>query len=487
MALRYLSTGTFPDLYVTVRGSIMEILASTGVEGTIAIADDAPGSRLEASGGLWYGDCGYLTTAQHTALVGAGVYGSLALNARASLNGSQVVWRGQGVGWVDESRKPDTLPVSSITAVYIGDSQTQGANIYFAGSNRSQVQAASPWPTYMAAASGGRITFLRNVGIGGQRSDQMLARFDVDVLSLDPDTVFIAASINNTGLSTLKPDIIEMVRRCRAYRSARCPSGVRPILVTTPPTGSYDGTYPASGGDAQKISDMNNWKREYAAANGLGLIDAYSFFVDPTGTYKNGATSTDAVHPSFAWQKLWGQFAWDSIKAMFTVAPPTLLPQANNDPNNLFTNAMLLPAQSARPSGWVAYGGGTMAESCGVVSGYRGNAFTAVNSGAGTHYYEKDTSLAGRQGHRLRLSFMAETSGLVGVGGFKWVGGSLDNQRAFHVEPTLSIPASSEFITELDVPSDATAIRLQIPVPAGATMKVAAIGIYDLTAIGAIV
>ena len=29
MALRYLSTGAFPDLYVTVRGSIMEILAST--------------------------------------------------------------------------------------------------------------------------------------------------------------------------------------------------------------------------------------------------------------------------------------------------------------------------------------------------------------------------------------------------------------------------------------------------------------------------
>jgi hypothetical protein len=231
---------------------------------------------------------------------------------------------------------------------------------------------------------------------------------------------------------------------------------------------------------------MNNWKREYAATNGLGLIDAYSFFVDQSGTYKNGAVTADAVHPSNAWHKLWGQFCWDSIKAMFSIAPSTLLPQANNDPNNLFPNAMLLPAQASRPSGWVSYGSGTMAEACGVVSGYRGNAFTATNSGAGTQFYEKDVSLTGRQGHRLRLSFMAESTGSVGVGGFKWVGGTLGNTRAFAVDPAVTVPAGSEFISEVVVPSDATAIRLQFPVAAGSTTKYAAIGIYDLTAMGVV-
>ena len=124
------------------------------------------------------------------------------------------------MAWWNESAIAPA-PISSMRAVFIGDSQTQADNIYFAGSNLSQVHLASPWPTHLSGLSLGRITILRNVGIGGQNSAQMLARFNSDVLALDPDTVFIAASINNTGLATLKPDIIEMVSRCKSYRSAR--------------------------------------------------------------------------------------------------------------------------------------------------------------------------------------------------------------------------------------------------------------------------
>jgi hypothetical protein len=70
------------------------------------------------------------------------------------------------------------------------------------------------------------------------------------------------------------------------------------------------------------------------------------------------------------------------------------------------------------------------------------------------------------------------------LGGFKWSGGSLDNQRAFTIESTQPIDPKSEFISEVRVPSDATGIFTQFAVQNGSTVKLAAIGIYDLTALG---
>lgn len=79
--------------------TLSEILALTPVVQTIADATDVPGVRLEWMNGAWYGDCGFPSADQHAALLAAGAYNSLALNARATVNGQQVTWRGQG-GWV---------------------------------------------------------------------------------------------------------------------------------------------------------------------------------------------------------------------------------------------------------------------------------------------------------------------------------------------------------------------------------------------------
>jgi lysophospholipase L1-like esterase len=399
------------------------------------------------------------------------------------------VGAGGGLGLTDvqseiKSAFPVQHPLQLQTArvVVIGDSQTQVNNIYF--NNPYQVQLASPWPTHLAAASQGHLTILRNVGIGGQRTDNMLARFSNDVLGLDPDLVIIAASINDGNLANKEKDgianTIAMIKLAQAYRSKRVPNGCRVVLCTTPPTGSFDGSAPGQAGDPLLISNYNNWKRDYCASNNIPLIDFYSLLVDQSGTYKTGAT-IDGVHPLTSWQKTMGTYAWQQLSPFF-VSTPTLLPYANNDPNNLFPNAMLISGTN-KPTSWVSYGGGAMSESLTIVSGYRGTTFTAINSGASSQYYEKSVSLTGRAGHLLRLSVMGEsTSGA--LGGFKWSGGSLDNQRAFTIESTQPIDPKSEFISEVRVPSDATGIFTQFAVQNGSTVKLAAIGIYDLTALG---
>lgn len=81
--------------------TLSEILALSPVAQTIADATDVPGVRLEWLNGAWYGDCGFPSADQHSALLAAGAYNSLATNARATVNGQQVTWGGAGVGWVE--------------------------------------------------------------------------------------------------------------------------------------------------------------------------------------------------------------------------------------------------------------------------------------------------------------------------------------------------------------------------------------------------
>ena len=81
--------------------TLSEILALTPVVQTIADATDVPGVRLEWLNGAWYGDCGFPSAAQHSALLAANAYNSLGVGSRATLPSGPVTWRGAGAGgWV---------------------------------------------------------------------------------------------------------------------------------------------------------------------------------------------------------------------------------------------------------------------------------------------------------------------------------------------------------------------------------------------------
>jgi lysophospholipase L1-like esterase len=77
----------------------------------------------------------------------------------------------------------------------------------------------------------------RNVGIGGQTSVDMLARFDADVLAAGPKVVHIMAGTNDLWHGDPGPDatraignIAEMARRAEA-------AGIAVILAAPPPIG----------------------------------------------------------------------------------------------------------------------------------------------------------------------------------------------------------------------------------------------------------
>jgi lysophospholipase L1-like esterase len=140
-----------------------------------------------------------------------------------------------------------------------------------------------------------------NRGISGQTTPQMLVRFREDVINLKPSVVVILAGINdiaeNTGPEKLEDvfgNIVSMVQlaqvaHIRAVISSVLPANRiswRPAIIPT-----------------EKVIQLNQMLKDYAAKNGVVYLDYYSAMVDSEkGLPKN--LSGDGVHPTLEGYKV---------------------------------------------------------------------------------------------------------------------------------------------------------------------------------------
>ena len=147
-------------------------------------------------------------------------------------------------------------------------------------------------------------------GISGQTTPQMLVRFRPDVISLGAKVVVILAGTNdiagNTGPET--PEMIEdnfasMVDLAKA-------NGIRVVLCSILPV--FD--YPWKRGlePAQKIVDLNNWLKEYAARSGAVYVDYFTPMADERQGCK-AELCFDGVHPTDAGYALMAPLAEKGI------------------------------------------------------------------------------------------------------------------------------------------------------------------------------
>lgn len=183
--------------------------------------------------------------------------------------------------------RPPRLPSDLLRGnrtVFLGDSLTQSDQDNAAGSAGSTI-----WPNIASFESGGRLRYVRNAGVAGNRTSHMLARFDADVLAYAPDLCVILGGTNDFNqvtLSETKTNIQALVARCRGARIA-------PILCTVPPN-SGDGV------DKTNHDLFNHWLREYAARNGYLLADMAALTTDPSnGNWVDGMVvlGQDPTHP----------------------------------------------------------------------------------------------------------------------------------------------------------------------------------------------
>lgn len=139
-------------------------------------------------------------------------------------------------------------------------------------------------------------------GISGQTTPQMLVRFIPDVIDLNPKVVVILAGTNdiagNTGYSSVKM----ITDNFKAMAQLASANGIEVILSSVLPVYYYPwrrGLEPVD-----KISEINNWLKQYAEENGHIYLDYYSDMVDERKGLKS-EFSEDGVHPNKKGMILW--------------------------------------------------------------------------------------------------------------------------------------------------------------------------------------
>jgi len=132
-----------------------------------------------------------------------------------------------------------------------------------------------------------------NRGIPGDVTSLMLARFDRDVVALDPRVVVLLGGTNDLALapvSSVEQNLAAMADRAASH-------GIRVVLATLPPGGVYNPEHPGREPGHERIEELNQRIRELAAKNHATLVDYHAALSDQRGYYLPALTA-DGVHPS---------------------------------------------------------------------------------------------------------------------------------------------------------------------------------------------
>jgi lysophospholipase L1-like esterase len=157
-------------------------------------------------------------------------------------------------------------------------------------------------------------------GISGQTTPQMLIRFRPDVLALRPKVVVILAGTNdiagNTGPMTdeqIQGNLASMAEVAKA-------NGIRVIFSSILPVSEYH-MRPGDTGPPQttrrpmsRITALNAWMKEYAAANGHVYLDYFAAMTDAKGLLR-AELSEDDLHPNAAGYAIMAPLAEAAIQS----------------------------------------------------------------------------------------------------------------------------------------------------------------------------
>jgi len=147
-------------------------------------------------------------------------------------------------------------------------------------------------------------------GVSGQNSSQVLARFQTDVIDLNPGIVHILVGTNDVYPGwTLVPsnaDAINSPANVEAMVRMAQANGIHIILATIPPWGcDASKCAPAEIADPtlsryERIDSWNAWIEQYALSQGIPVVDYHSALVAPDGEHYVPDLTIEGVHPSAA-------------------------------------------------------------------------------------------------------------------------------------------------------------------------------------------
>lgn len=132
-------------------------------------------------------------------------------------------------------------------------------------------------------------------GIGGQTTQQMLARFYADVIALRPAQVHILAGTNDIAENAGPANVERIQNNLRAMVELANANRIRVILGTVTPAGRF--SWKPDIDPVPAIGALNSWIRSYAREQNLTLVDYYAA-LDDAHAGLSPADSVDGVHPT---------------------------------------------------------------------------------------------------------------------------------------------------------------------------------------------
>lgn len=200
---------------------------------------------------------------------------------------------------VDVALNVNDLRVSFIrgrqSVVLFGDSYAEAQNFPIVDGNTTWFSLYR----FILGQMGNSVEVVKNAGISGNRSDQMLARINTDVMPFKSDWVFFNCAVNDffegdRSVDAVTSDVAQILTMLVA-------DGRKVLVFTCPPQVSTRSGFSVS--KSTRVIQYNRWLVEYAATlKGVVVADIYSLLVNWNDTTNASALSdrfaSDGIHLS---------------------------------------------------------------------------------------------------------------------------------------------------------------------------------------------
>jgi lysophospholipase L1-like esterase len=183
---------------------------------------------------------------------------------------------------------------------------------------------------------GQRWTIIANAGWGGQRTDQVLARFDEAVIARLPGWVLINCGTNDVSQSRPAADIIA---NWTAMFEKGAAAGIRVVACTITSQSGFDTT------KLGVLNEANAWLRRYARNHPNVIVaETNEVIADPTSGVPLAGRTVDGTHPSQDGAALMGLAIADAVDRALTPIP---IGVTAADPLNLSPNPTMKGASGS--------------------------------------------------------------------------------------------------------------------------------------------